>query len=152
MAVTVQQIFDIAIHLMDSQNESTGSTDTADTKEYKLRTVSLLNSVLDKAYPYSDNYREAVTGGKRPICPKVTSMTDEVQLDEAICTAALPYALAGLLLLEKDPSRANFPWQTFLEQLEPCRQSLPSVIGDVENLDLLTKAKIPPNPAAAPAE
>ena len=27
MAVTVQQIFDIAIHLMDSQNESTSSTD-----------------------------------------------------------------------------------------------------------------------------
>ena len=107
MAVTVQQIFDIAIHLMDSQNESTGSTDTADTKEYKLRTVSLLNSVLDRAFPYSDNYREALeaAGG-----------------------------LAGLLLLEEDPSRANFLWQTFLEQLELCRQSLPSVIGDVENL------------------
>ena len=72
MAVTVQQIFDIAIHLMDSQNESTGSTDTADTKEYKLRTVSLLNSVLDRAFPYSDNYRDALeaAGGKRPICPK----------------------------------------------------------------------------------
>ena len=50
MAVTVQDIFDIAIRLMDSQNESTGSTDTADTKEYKLRTVSLLNSVLDRAF------------------------------------------------------------------------------------------------------
>ena len=76
MAVTVQQIFDIAIHLMDSQNESTGSTDTADTKEYKLRTVSLLNSVLDRAFPYSDNYRDALeaAGGKRPICPKVAEM------------------------------------------------------------------------------
>ena len=88
MAVTVQQIFDIAIHLMDSQNESTGSTDTADTKEYKLRTVSLLNSVLDRAFPYSDNYRDALeaAGGKRPICPKVTGMADEVALDERICT------------------------------------------------------------------
>ena len=136
MAVTVQQIFDIAIHLMDSQNESTGSTDTADTKEYKLRTVSLLNSILDRAFPYSDNYRDALeaAGGKRPICPKVAEMADEVALDERICTGALPYGLAGLLLLEEDPSRANFLWQTFLEQLELCRQSLPSVIGDVENL------------------
>lgn len=92
MAVTVQQIFDIAIHLMDSQNESTGSTDTADTKEYKLRTVSLLNSVLDRAFPYSDNYREALeaAGGKRPICPKVTEMADEVALDERICTGRCP--------------------------------------------------------------
>ena len=90
MAVTVQQIFDIAIHLMDSQNESTGSTDTADTKEYKLRAVSLLNSVLDRAFPYSDNYRDALeaAGGKRPICPKVAEMTDEVALDERICTGA----------------------------------------------------------------
>ena len=136
MAVTVQDIFDIAIRLMDSQNESTGSTDTADTKEYKLRTPSLLNSVLDRAFPYSDNYREALeaAGGKRPICPKVTEMSDPVALDERICTGALPYGLAGLLLLEEDPSRANFLWQTFLEQLELCRQSLPSAIGEVEDL------------------
>lgn len=134
MAVTVQEIFDIAIRLMDAQNESTGSTDTADTKEYNLRTVSLLNSVLDKAYPYSDNYREAVTGGKRPICPKVTSMTDEVQLDEAICTAALPYALAGLLLLEEDPTRANFFMQMFEEMLEQCRKGLPAVESTVEDV------------------
>lgn len=136
MAVTVQEIFDIAIHLMDSQNESTGSTETADTKEYKLRTVSLLNSILDRAFPYSDNYRDALeaAGGKRPICPKVSGMTDEVELDERVCTGALPYGLAGLLLLEEDPSRANFLWQTFLEQLELCRQGLPSGIGEVENL------------------
>ena len=136
MAVTVQQIFDIAIHLMDSQNESTGSTDTADTKAYPRRTGSLLNTALDRAIPYSDNNRDALeaAGGKRPICPKVTEMADEVALDERICTGALPYGLAGLLLLEEDPSRANFLWQTFLEQLELCRQSLPSVIGDVENL------------------
>lgn len=136
MTVTVQDIFDIAIHLMDSQNESTGSTDTADTKEYKLRTISLLNSVLDRAYPYSDNYREAVTkaNGKRPVCPKVFEFTDAVELDERVCTGALPYGLAGLLLLEEDPSRANFLWQTFLEQLELCRQSLPAVVGEVEDV------------------
>lgn len=136
MAVTVQDIFDIAIRLMDSQNESTGSTETADTKEYRLRTVSLLNSILDRAFPYSDNYREALeeADGKRPICPKVAELADEVALDERICTGALPYGLAGLLLLEEDPSRANFFWQTFLEQLELSRQSLPSVIGEVEDL------------------
>ena len=30
---TVQNVFDIAIRLMDSQNETTGATDTSDTKE-----------------------------------------------------------------------------------------------------------------------
>ena len=53
---TVQEVFDIAIRLMDAQNESTGSTDTADTKEYKLRTPSLLNSLLDGTYPASGKH------------------------------------------------------------------------------------------------
>lgn len=48
---TVQNVFDIAIRLMDSQNETTGATDTSDTKEYKVRTCSLLNSILDRVYP-----------------------------------------------------------------------------------------------------
>ena len=134
MAVTVQQIFDIAIHLMDSQNESTGSTNTADTKEYNLRTVSLRNNNLDEAVLYSDNYREAVKTGRRPICPKVTSMADEVQLDDAICYGPLPNLLAGLLLLEEDPSRANFFMQRYDELLKKFRDSLPAVESTVENL------------------
>lgn len=59
MLNTVQDIFDISIRLIDAQNESTGSTKTADTKEYELRTPSLLNSILDRAYPASDTYAAA---------------------------------------------------------------------------------------------
>ena len=68
MLNTVQDIFDIAIRLIDAQNESNGSTKTADTKEYELRTPSLLNSILDRAYPASDTYAAAQeeAGGGRP--------------------------------------------------------------------------------------
>lgn len=130
---TVQTVFDIAIHLMDAQNESTGSTETADTKEYQLRTPSLLNSVLDRAYPASDNFPEAVER-KRPICPKVTAMTDEIDLDERICTGILPYGLAGLLLTEENPVLANFFWQTFLEQLDEAKRGVPSGIDSIEDV------------------
>lgn len=130
---TVQQVFDIAIHLMDAQNESTGSTETADTKEYRLRTPSLLNSILDRAYPASDNWPEA-SDRARPICPKVTAMTDEIDLDERICTGILPYGLAGLLLTEENPSLANFFWQTFLEQLEEAKRGAPSGIDSIEDV------------------
>ena len=41
---TVQGVYDKAIRLIDAQNENTGSTDTSDTKEYKLRTLSILNT------------------------------------------------------------------------------------------------------------
>ena len=80
MYQTVQSVFDIAIHLMDAQNESTGSTNTADTKEYAFRTPSLLNSVLDRVYRASDTWFVSETG-KRPICPKVAKMEDELFLD-----------------------------------------------------------------------
>ena len=53
---TVQEIFDEAIHLIDAQNEQTGSTATADTKEYEVRAAKLLSTLLNEAYPYSDTY------------------------------------------------------------------------------------------------
>jgi len=133
-ARTAQEIYDISIRLMDAQNESTGSTDTADTREYRLRTPSLLNSLLDRAYPASDTYRQAEASGMRPICPKVTEMTDPVQLDERLCTGVLPYGLAGLLLSEENPALADFFWQTFLEQLAVAKTGLAAMLEDVENV------------------
>lgn len=137
MLNTVQDIFDIAIRLIDAQNESTGSTKTADTKEYEVRTPSLLNSILDRAYPASDTYAEALAAaeaGRRPVCPKVSAMTDTVDMDERLCTGVLSYGLAGLLLTEENPTLAEFFWQTFLEQLEAAMRGLPSEIGDVEDV------------------
>ena len=137
MLNTVQDIFDIAIRLIDAQNESTGSTKTADTKEYELRTPSLLNSILDRSYPASDTYaaaQEAAGPGKRPVCQKVSAMSDTVDMDERLCTGVLPYGLAGLLLTEENPTLAEFFWQTFLEQLDAAMRSLPSEIGDIEDV------------------
>ena len=137
MLKTVQDIFDIAIWLIDAQRESTGSTKTADTKEYELRTPSLLNSILDRAYPASDTYaaaQEAAGPGKRPVCQKVSAMSDTVDMDERLCTGVLPYGLAGLLLTEENPTLAELFWQTFLEQLDAAMRSLPSEIGDIEDV------------------
>lgn len=135
---TVQDVFDIAIRLMDAQNESTGSTETADTKEYRLRTPSLLNSILDRAYPASDTFPGNVgtprdPDGRRPVCPKVFSMEDKIPLDEYLCSGVLPYGLAGLLLTEENPSLANFFWQTFLEQLEEAKRGLPAGESSIED-------------------
>ena len=130
---TVQNVFDIAIRLMDSQNETTGATDTSDTTEYKVRTCSLLNSILDRVYPASDTYQTG-SAGQRPICQKVSEFTDELNLDERIATGVLPYGLAGLLLTEENPTLSDFFWQTFLEQMEEAKRSLPSGEESVENV------------------
>lgn len=47
---TVQAVFDKAMYLIGEQNDATGQTMTADTKEYEVRTVGILNSLLDVVY------------------------------------------------------------------------------------------------------
>lgn len=131
--MTVQDVFDISIRLMDSQNESNGSTNTTDTREYAFRTPSLLNSILDQVYPASDTYVSAVNC-IRPVLPSVSGMEDYLDLDDAICRNVLPYGLAALLLTEENPTLANFFWQTYLENLQRAKNSLPSEIESVEDV------------------
>ena len=125
---TVQNVFDMAIHLMDAQNESTGSTNTADTKEYALRTPNLINTLLDQVYPYSDTYPDTTdeTVGSRPSLHSVTALEDYLDLDDYISRNVLPYGLAALLLTEENPTQANFFWQTYLENLNTAKSRLPT--------------------------
>lgn len=100
---TVQQIFDMAIHLMDEQSESNGGTGTVDTNEYKYRTISVLNSIIPRLYIYSSNYTDKGTGRSAP-----RQLTNEdhanpdfeqtIPLDDVISLTLLPYYLAAQLL------------------------------------------------------
>jgi len=79
---TVQAIFDKAIYLIDGQNESTGVTVTSDTKEYQVRTIGILNNLLDVVYPASDTF--AIGGdGRRPALDDIEAFTDELRVDSA---------------------------------------------------------------------
>lgn len=102
--VTVQQVFDTAIHMMDEQSESGGATVTADTGEYRLRTLSILNAVMPSLYPYSDTY--SIQGTGRPVCPPLSQsaghanpdFAQSIPLDDTLAMGVLPYALAAHLL------------------------------------------------------
>lgn len=101
---TIQQVFDMAIHLMDEQSETNGNTLTTDTQEYKFRTISILNAVMPVLYPFSDTLDTTAPG--RPICPMLMvpelhskpDFTQEVPLDDTLARGVLPYALAAHLL------------------------------------------------------
>ncbi len=80
---TAQQVFDTTMGLIDEVNESSGATDTADTKEYKVRTLYILNALRGELYPYSDTYQETQDGG-RPIAPVILAFDDIIQLDDYI--------------------------------------------------------------------
>lgn len=105
--MTVQDVFDIAIRLMDEQNESTGNTATADTKEYAVRACSLLNSRIDEVYSLSSTY--SPEAGKPCEYPGMLSaMTDEIKMDTRLVRGVLPYLLAALLLEGEAPDQAAY--------------------------------------------
>lgn len=107
--VTVQQVFDAAIHLMDEQSETNGQTMTVDTSEYKYRTISILNTILPSLYPYSDTCDNSLGG--RPVCPALVTASyatpdfaQTVPLDDGLALGVLPYALAANLLAAENES------------------------------------------------
>ena len=133
MATTPQWVFEKAMHLMDEVSESTGAADTADTKDYKHRTLPILNVLRVECFPYSDTY--AVTEpGKRPICPEIADMESEIGLDDGICQGVLPYGLAAHLLLDENPSLASYFQQRYEELLNALRKGMPTVSEDIVNL------------------
>lgn len=105
--VTVQEIYDAAIDLMDEQNENTGATKTTDTREYELRTISILNTAIPALYPYSSNYDRKAPGRPCPafLCSSDRSKPDFTQyipLDDALCYGLLPLYLASMLRSGED--------------------------------------------------
>ena len=133
MSTTAQWIFEKAMHLMDEVNESTGAADTSDTKEYKNRTLAILNILRVECFPASDTY--AVTEpGKRPICPEIEAFDTGIGLDDGICQGVLPYGLAAHLLLDENPAVAAYFQQRYEEALRLARRGVPAVSEDIVNL------------------
>lgn len=128
--ITGNEVFDLAVHLMDEQNESNGKTRTQDTKEYEYRTISILNVLCSELYPYSDTYPESETG-KRPIIPILTGMDQGIDLDDAICRSVLPYGLAAHLLLGEDDAKASFFNQRYQELLSQLKSRSMAVWEDI---------------------
>lgn len=84
--MTGREVFDIAMNLLDEQNESSGETLTADTKEYQLRSVRLLNSLLP---------RLCVLTGKTYV--SMTDDSSDMPVSDAVSSGVASYELAALI-------------------------------------------------------
>lgn len=133
MATTAQDVFDAAMGLIDEVNESTGSTDTADTKEYKQRTLLILNMLIGELYMYSDTYKVS-KAGKRPIVSTISDFDSSIGLDDYICRTILPYGLAAHLQLDENPSVASFFQQRYDELKNRLVFGLPQASEDIEDI------------------
>jgi hypothetical protein len=129
---TVQQIYDMAIHLMDEQNEQTGGTQTVDTNEYRYRTISILNSVIPSLYIYSDNYVSRKEG-KRGV-PSALYAEDyqnpdfeqAIPLDDILSLSLLPYYLAAQLLSGENGDLASWFMGRYREAFMEVRNKIPA--------------------------
>ena len=133
VSTTAQWVFEKAMNLMDEVNESTGETDTADTREYTNRTLPILNILRVECFPASDTY--AVTEpGKRPICPESLDFEVPICLDDGICQGVLPDGLAAHLRLDENPDVAAYFNQRYQELLAQYRSAIPAAPEDIEDL------------------
>lgn len=128
---TAQAVFDKAIFLMDAQSESSGKTMTGDTKEYQVRAVGILNSLLDVVYPASDTFLH-VDGVHRPALDDITELTDVLDLDARILRDVLPHGLAAKLLSEENPNLAAYFQQCFEENLASAAARKPAQFEDID--------------------
>jgi hypothetical protein len=129
--VTVQQVFDMAIHLMDEQNESTGATVTVDTQEYKFRTISILNSVIPALYPYSGNYTQTASGRPKPRQLdwddyKNPDFEQSIPLDDTLSLSVLPYYLAAQLLSAENEALSAWLMARYQEFFQDLRNKVPA--------------------------
>ena len=121
---TAQRVFDLAMGLMDEVNETSGGTDDADTREYKVRTLLILNALRGARFPYSDTYAPEEPG-KRPILAVIQSFDQVIGMDDYICQSVLPYGLAAQLLLDENPDSASFFQQRYEEMRMNLAKGLP---------------------------
>lgn len=125
---TGQTVFDIAMGMMDEVQN--GLTDTADTKEYKDRTLLILNALVGELYPYSDTYSTEDAEG-RPIAAYIRSFDRPIDLDDYICRTVMPYGLAAHLLLDENPTSASFFQQRYEELVRGLRSGIPAASEDI---------------------
>ena len=62
------------------------------------------------------------------------ALTDELDLDQYICESVLPWGLAALLIIDDDRDKYNAYWDEFEKGIALARNSLPSEIGEVEDV------------------
>ena len=132
MATTAREIFELSVHLMDENDAITGEADTALSREYKNRTLPILRVLQEECAAYSALPEGTRQAGERLACRALEDLEDEVGLDERLCRGVLPYGLAGHLLLDEDPDRANFFLQRYEELLLSLRQTAPVTFEGID--------------------
>ena len=124
---TGTDVFQRAITMMDELNDA-GKYKYEDTEEYRHRTLAILNVLIPELYPYSDTFKKnrEWEKGRRPVAARLDSLGDTIDLDDYCAGTVLPYGLAAHLLMDENPSTANFFQQRYDELKLTAQRGLPA--------------------------
>jgi hypothetical protein len=133
--ITGMDVFQAAITIMDELSDE-GKYKYDDTKEYQDRTLAILNMLQNELYPFSDTYKLNQEWGsrRRPVADRLESLYDNIDLDDYCAGTVLPYGLAAHLLLNEDPSTANYCQQRYDELKASLMRGMPAESEDITDV------------------
>ena len=133
--ITGMDVFQRAITMMDELNDA-GKYKYEDTLEYQHRTLAILNVLQNELYPYSDTYKKNSEWAerRRPVLPSLEDLYSAIDLDDYCAGTILPYGLAAHLLMDENPSTANFFQQRYDELKASLMRGMPAESEDIEDI------------------
>lgn len=123
MATTAQDVYNIALALMD---------ETDDSGELRSRALPILTMLKNELFRYSDTYKSQTA--LRPSCDEITDFSSRLGLDDALAQSIMPYGLASHLLLDINPGIASFFQQRYEELLIRIGTAVPTVSEPIEDV------------------
>lgn len=121
--MTCHEIYDITMALMDEMIDNTTleqvpNPDYPSTKDYQARTPGILTILQNQIVMYFKT-----RGIEIETLDRLETMEDEVELDDDICMAVLPYGLAARLLGQEDTAMSSYFSQLYNEGLANAAES-----------------------------
>ena len=106
--MTVKQIYDNTMALMDEMKDNSTlnqvpEVDYPQNKDYQARTPGILTTLQNEIVMFFKG-----RGIDIDTLDQLQTMDDEVDLDDLICTAVLPYGLAARLLGQEDRDLSSY--------------------------------------------
>ena len=127
----VSDVFDAAMSIMDELNDS-GEAQSADTQEYKNRTLPIMNVLISECYPDADSKD---TTKPDAAWRAVTEFDDSLyKIDDTIALGIMPYGLAANLLVDENPSAASFYQARYEDLLKAKARRVRATVEDIEDI------------------
>ena len=98
--MTADDIYGAALALMAESRDKA--------KGYQDKVVPLTNLLLATAYPAEQALRRARGHPPLAALPRIATEGEELPYREELLAGALPYGLAGMLVMDDDPGKANY--------------------------------------------